>query len=239
MIYVVMDLRYFFMSRSRPGGGGGGEVARTCSCSCHKQNGKRPHFLLAVTSRREVYCQLDLSQQCPSPNSNKQQMWQRLQQRLPILTHAHLLTSKGWSQKGLDIMLKQTPSSQVAVPNNQWFEFVTGLSEPQFITRRSEAIQPDPSHSSILQGIDIGPSLQIRSVHAACPEHSAKSQKSSFLPKRPHFLLAVTSRREVYCQLDLSQQYPSPNSNKQQMWQRLQQRLPILTHAHLLFLRST
>ena len=144
-------------------------------------------------------------------------------------------------------MLKQT-LKKIAVPNIQWFEFVTGMSEPQFITRRSEAIQPDPSHSSMLHGpshssmlhgIDIGPSLQIRSVHAACPEHSAKSQKTSFLRKRPHFLLAATSRREVYCQLDLSQQYPSPNSNKQQMWRRLQQRLPILTHAHLLFLRST
>ena len=79
-------------------------------------------------------------------------------------------------------MLKQT-LKKIAVPNIQWFEFVTGMSEPQFITRRSEAIQPDPSHSSILHGIDIGPSLQIRSVHAACPEHSAKSQKTSLFAR--------------------------------------------------------
>jgi hypothetical protein len=65
----------------------------------------------------------------------------------------------------LKIMLKKAYSSAAAIPSAHWFEFVTGLSEPHFIARRAEVIQPHPHHSAPLHGIDIGPSLQIWLVH--------------------------------------------------------------------------
>ncbi len=61
----------------------------------------------------------------------------------------------------LQIMLKQT-MQKMSIPSIKWFEFVTGLSELEFIGRRSEVIQPHPAQSSnMLHGIDIGQSLQI------------------------------------------------------------------------------
>jgi hypothetical protein len=57
-----------------------------------------------------------------------------------------------------------TPAVKTAIPSIKWFEFVTGLSEPEFIRRRSEVIQPLHSSSNLLHGVDIGPSLQIRSA---------------------------------------------------------------------------
>ena len=58
-------------------------------------------------------------------------------------------------------MLKQA----IRVPNIKWFEFVTGVSEPEFIKRRAEVIQLLSDHSSnVIHGINLGPSLQIRFV---------------------------------------------------------------------------
>ena len=58
-------------------------------------------------------------------------------------------------------MLKQL----ISVPNIKWFEFVTGVSEPEFIKRRAECIQLLSDHSlNVLHGVNIGPSLQIRFV---------------------------------------------------------------------------
>jgi hypothetical protein len=65
-------------------------------------------------------------------------------------------------QSILGIMLKHT----INVPNIKWFEFVTGVSEPEFMKRRSELVQPNHDQSSnLLHGINIGPPLQIRSVN--------------------------------------------------------------------------
>jgi hypothetical protein len=58
-------------------------------------------------------------------------------------------------------MLKQ----RISVPNIKWFEFVTGVTEPEFIKRRAECIQLLCDHSSnVLHGVNLGPSLQIRYV---------------------------------------------------------------------------
>jgi hypothetical protein len=61
-------------------------------------------------------------------------------------------------QRILVIMLKHA----IDVPNIKWFEFVTGVSEPEFMKRRSELVQSNHDHSSnLLHGINVGPSLQI------------------------------------------------------------------------------
>ena len=68
-------------------------------------------------------------------------------------------------ERSSQIMLKQTVQ-KMSIPSIEWFKFVTGLSEPEFIRRRSEVIQPHPAQSSnMLHGIDIGQSLQILYVH--------------------------------------------------------------------------
>ncbi len=58
----------------------------------------------------------------------------------------------------LAIMLKHS----ISVPNIKWFEFVTGVSELEFMKRRSELVQPNHDRSSnLLHGINVGPTLQI------------------------------------------------------------------------------
>jgi hypothetical protein len=65
-------------------------------------------------------------------------------------------------QRILAIMLKHT----IDVPNIKWFEFVTGVSEPEFMKRRSELVKPNHDQSSnLLHGINVGPPLQIWSVN--------------------------------------------------------------------------
>jgi hypothetical protein len=62
-------------------------------------------------------------------------------------------------------MLKQA-LQLTKVPSIKWFDFVTGLSEPQFLKRRPEVILLHHDQSSnALHGIDLGPSLEIRFVN--------------------------------------------------------------------------